>query len=159
MSQSFSNAAGGGAREVVVYTDGACRGNPGPGGWAALIVDAGDVRTISGFEPHTTNQRMELRAAIEALAAVAEARRIALYTDSSYVMNCFRDRWWARWEANGWLGAAKQPVTNRDLWERLIAETRRHDVRWHKVKGHSGDPLNDRVDRLARQAIVDAARA
>ena len=144
--------------DVVVYTDGACRGNPGPGGWAALIFDGGSERAVSGFEAHTTNQRMELRAAIEGLAAIADGRRIALYTDSSYVMNCFRDRWWVRWEANGWLGTTKRPVTNRDLWERLIAETRRHDVSWHKVKGHSGHPLNDRVDLLARQAIVDAAR-
>jgi ribonuclease HI len=141
---------------VTLYTDGACRRNPGPGGWAALILDAGDERAISGFEPHTTNQRMELRAAIEGLAAVLGSRSVDLHTDSSYVMNCFRDRWWERWEKNGWLGAAGQPVTNRDLWERLIAETRRHDVAWHKVKGHSGHPLNDRVDLLARQAIVAA---
>jgi ribonuclease HI len=107
--------------------------------------------------PHTTNQRMELMAAIEALASIPGCRRVEIYTDSSYVMNCFRDRWWVKWEANGWLGAAKQPVTNRDLWERLIAETRRHDVVWHKVKGHSGDPLNDRVDALARRAILGAA--
>jgi ribonuclease HI len=96
---------------------------------------------------------MELTAAIEALAAIDGRRRVLLHTDSSYVMNCFRDRWWARWESNGWLGAGKQSVANRDLWERLIAETRRHDVVWHKVKGHSGHPLNDRVDALARGAI------
>jgi ribonuclease HI len=142
---------------IVLYTDGACQGNPGPGGWAALIIEGTDERTVAGFEPQTTNQRMELRAAIEGLAAIEAARQIALYTDSSYVMNCFRDRWWVRWEANGWLGAAKQPVTNRDLWERLLAQTRRHDVSWHKVKGHSGHPLNDRVDQLARQAIRNAA--
>jgi ribonuclease HI len=108
---------------------------------------------VRGAEPHTTNQRMELMAAIEALAALETGRRVALYTDSSYVMNCFRDRWWVRWEANGWLGAGKQAIANRDLWQRLIAETRRHDVRWYKVKGHSGDVLNDRVDALAREAI------
>jgi ribonuclease HI len=96
---------------------------------------------------------MELMAAIEGLAAIDAGRRVSLYTDSSYVMNCFRDRWWSRWEANGWLGAGRQAVANRDLWERLITETRRHDVRWHKVKGHSGDALNDRVDALARSAI------
>jgi ribonuclease HI len=141
---------------VTVYTDGACSGNPGPGGWAALIFDGAAERAVSGAEPHTTNQRMELRAAIEALVAIDGARQVALYTDSSYVMNCFRDRWWEKWERNGWLGAAKQPVTNRDLWEQLIAETRRHAVTWHKVKGHSGDPLNDRVDLLARQAIAAA---
>jgi ribonuclease HI len=97
---------------------------------------------------------MELMAAIGGLAALAGQRAVHLFTDSSYVMNCFRDRWWARWEANGWLGAGKQSVANRDLWERLIAETRRHDVLWHKVKGHSGHALNDRVDALARGAIA-----
>jgi ribonuclease HI len=144
--------------DVVLYTDGACRGNPGPGGWAALIFDGGDERAISGAEPHTTNQRMELRAAIEGLAAIAGARHVALHTDSSYVMNCFVDRWWERWERNGWLATGRKPVTNRDLWEKLIAETRRHHVSWHKVKGHSGHPLNERVDLLARQAIVAATR-
>ena len=119
-----------------------------------MIFDAAGEREIWGAEPHTTNQRMELRAAIESLAALTDPRRVALYTDSSYVMNCFRDRWWERWERNGWMSSTRQPVTNRDLWERLIAQTRRHDVTWHKVKGHSGDPLNDRVDRLAREAIA-----
>ena len=100
---------------------------------------------------------MELRAAIEGLTAITDARDVDLHTDSLYVMNCFVQRWWVRWEKNGWLGSAKQPVANRDLWESLIAETRRHDVAWHWVKGHSGHPLNDRVDLLARQAIVAAA--
>ena len=139
---------------VTLYTDGACSGNPGPGGWAALLIDDGVERVVSGAEPHTTNQRMELTAAIQGLAALADQRTVHLFTDSSYVMNCFRDRWWARWEVDGWLGAGKQAVANRDLWERLIAETRRHDVVWHKVKGHSGHALNDRVDALARGAIA-----
>jgi ribonuclease HI len=139
---------------VTVYTDGACSGNPGRGGWAALVIDDGVERIVSGAEAQTTNQRMELTAAIEGLAAVSEHCTVHLYTDSSYVMNCFRDRWWVRWEANGWLGAARQSIANRDLWERLIAETRRLDVVWHKVKGHSGDALNDRVDALARGAIA-----
>jgi ribonuclease HI len=139
---------------VTVYSDGACSGNPGPGGWAALVIDDGVERIVSGAEAQTTNQRMELRAAIEGLALVSVHRTVHLYTDSSYVMNCFRDRWWVRWEANGWLGAARQSIANRDLWERLIAETRRLDVVWHKVKGHSGDALNDRVDALARGAIA-----
>jgi ribonuclease HI len=138
---------------VILYTDGACRGNPGPGGWAALIFDRNEERTVSGCEAHTTNQRMELMAAIQGLAAIEGTQQVALHTDSSYVMNCFRDRWWEKWERNGWLGSTKQPVTNRDLWERLIAETRRHTVSWFKVKGHSGHPENDRVDRLARDAI------
>jgi ribonuclease HI len=141
-------------KDVTVYTDGACSGNPGPGGWAAIILDDGAERAVSGGESHTTNQRMELRAAIEGLAAIPGRRRVNLYTDSAYVMNCFRDRWWEKWEANGWLGAGRKPVTNRDLWERLLAETRHHDVVWHKVKGHSGDPMNDRVDALARGAIA-----
>ena len=146
------------AADVVVYTDGACSGNPGPGGWAAIVID-GDDREVSGAEPATTNQRMELRAAIEGLAAVPGHRRVQLYTDSAYVMNCFRDRWHERWERSGWLGVGKKPVANRDLWERLIAQTRRHEVLWNKVKGHSGDPLNERVDKLARAAIGAATRA
>ena len=138
---------------VTVYTDGACSGNPGPGGWAAIIVEDGAERVVTGAERHTTNQRMELRAALEGLAAVPGRRKVVVHTDSAYVMNCFRDRWYVKWEANGWLGAGKKPVTNRDLWERLIAQTRRHDVQWVKVKGHSGHVMNDRVDALARGAI------
>jgi ribonuclease HI len=143
--------------DVTVYTDGACSGNPGPGGWAAIILEDGGERACSGAEPYTTNQRMELTAAIEGLSAIPGRRRVHLYTDSAYVMNCFEQRWWERWEANGWLGAGKKPVTNRDLWERLLAQTRRHEVVWHKVRGHSGDVLNDRVDALARAAIATLA--
>jgi ribonuclease HI len=121
-----------------------------------LILGDGEARAITGAEPYTTNQRMELRAAIEGLAAIPGSRHVALHTDSSYVMRCFVDRWWAKWERNGWLATGGKPVTNRDLWELLIAETRRHEVRWVKVKGHSGDPLNERVDRLAREAITIA---
>jgi ribonuclease HI len=142
------------AADVTVYTDGACSGNPGPGGWAAIILEDGAERVVSGADARTTNQRMELTAAIEGLAAIPGRRRVHVYTDSAYVMNCFEQRWWDRWEKNGWLGAGKKPVTNRDLWERLIAETRRHEVVWHKVRGHSGDVMNDRVDALARGAIA-----
>jgi ribonuclease HI len=145
--------------DVVLYTDGACAGNPGPGGWAAIIIEAGEERTVSGGEPSTTNQRMELRAATEGLAAIPGRRRVKLYTDSAYVMNCFRDRWHERWERTGWMNAGRRPVANRDLWERLIAETRRHEVVWNKVRGHSGDPLNERVDRLARAAGASATRS
>jgi ribonuclease HI len=113
---------------------------------------------VSGGEPATTNQRMELRGALEGLAAVEGRRRVHLSSDSAYVVNCFRDRWWEAWERNGWRNAGKQPVANRDLWERLIAETRRHEVVWHKVKGHSGEPLNERVDVLARAAIAAVRR-
>jgi ribonuclease HI len=142
-----------------VYTDGACSGNPGPGGWAAIVIEGGEERSVSGAEPSTTNQRMELRGAIEGLAAIDGSRRVRLYTDSAYVMNCFRDRWYERWERSGWMNAGRQPVANRDLWERLIAETRRHEVIWNKVRGHSGDPLNDRVDRLARAAAASVTKS
>lgn len=141
--------------EVTVYADGACSGNPGPGGWAAIIEDSGVERVVTGGEASTTNQRMELMAALRALAAIPGRRRVHVYSDSAYVVNCFRDRWWERWERGGWTTAGNKPISNRDLWERLLAETRRHDVVWHKVRGHSGDPLNERADRLA----VDAARA
>jgi ribonuclease HI len=140
--------------DLTVYTDGACSGNPGPGGWAAIIQEDGAERAVSGAEPHTTNQRMELRGAIEGLAAIPGRRRVHLHTDSAYVMNCFVQRWWERWEKNNWCGSDKKPVANRDLWERLLAETRRHEVVWHKVRGHSGDVMNDRVDKLARGAIA-----
>lgn len=100
---------------------------------------------------------MELTAAIEGLAAIPGRRRVRLHSDSAYVVNCFRDGWWKRWERDGWLNRGKQPVANRDLWERLLDETRRHDVVWVKVRGHSGDPLNERVDRLARGAIARLA--
>jgi ribonuclease HI len=139
---------------VIVYADGACSGNPGPGGWAAIIIDGGHERSVTGSEPRTTNQRMELTGAIEGLTAIDGRRRVHLYSDSAYVVNCFRDRWWERWERAGWLNAGKQPIANRDLWERLLAQARRHDVQWHKVKGHSGDVMNDRVDALARGAIA-----
>jgi ribonuclease HI len=147
------------APDVTLYTDGACSGNPGPGGWAALIIEGHTERELSGGEPLTTNQRMELTGAIEGLAAIPGRRRVHLHTDSAYVMNCFRDGWWERWERSGWVGANRKPVANRDLWERLIAETRRHDVVWHKVRGHSGEPLNERVDRLARRRAAAVAAA
>lgn len=100
---------------------------------------------------------MELTAAIEGLAAISGRRRVHLHSDSAYVVNCFRDRWHERWERIGWVNAGKRPVANRDLWERLLAESRRHEVVWHKVKGHSGEELNERVDRLARAAIASSA--
>jgi ribonuclease HI len=143
--------------EPTVYTDGACSGNPGPGGWAAIIQENGAERVVSGAEPRTTNQRMELMAAIEGLAAIPGQQRVHVFTDSAYVMNCFVQRWWERWEKNNWLGSDRKPVANRDLWERLLAQTRRHDVVWHKVRGHSGDVMNDRVDALARGAIATLA--
>jgi ribonuclease HI len=142
--------------DVTVYTDGACSGNPGPGGWAALIVDGGVERELWGAQPATTNQRMELTAPLEALRAIPGRRHVHIFSDSAYVINCFRDGWHERWAKTGWRNAGRQEVANRDLWEALIVQTRRHDVSWHKVRGHSGDLRNDRVDRLARKAAASA---
>jgi ribonuclease HI len=111
---------------------------------------------VVGGESLTTNQRMELTAAREGLSAVEGRRRIALYSDSAYLINCFRDRWYVRWQQNGWRNSQKKLVENRDLWEALIALAARHDVHWEKVAGHSGHPLNDRADRLARAASLKA---
>ncbi len=138
---------------VQMYTDGACSGNPGPGGWAAILIDDGNEIELSGGESHTTNQRMELTGPIEGLRALTGRRTVAIYCDSAYVVNCFRDKWYLRWRANGWRNAQKKPVENRDLWEALLELVEKHDVTWHKVAGHSGHPLNDRADALARAAI------
>ena len=144
---------------VTIYCDGACLGNPGPGGWAAIIIeDTVPLREIAGGEPVTTNQRMELRAALEGLRALPAPRRVAVHSDSAYLVNCFRDRWYERWQANGWRNAQRRPVENRDLWEALLAEAARHAVQWHKVRGHSGVPLNERADALAVAAARDQAR-
>lgn len=139
---------------TVVYTDGACAGNPGPGGWAWAEAPDG-ARTGSGGEAHTTNQRMEIQAVLEALRAVQGP--VTIVSDSTYVVNCFRDRWWVRWQANGWKNAKKQPVANTDLWKPLVelVNERTPEFRW--VKGHSGDPMNDLVDRLAVAAAALAA--
>lgn len=133
---------------TVVYTDGACSGNPGPGGWAWAVPDAAFA---SGAEAHTTNQRMEITAAMEAVRANGGTLRVV--SDSTYVVHCFRDRWWEGWIAKGWINSQRKPVANRDLWEPLIELVRsRGDVTFEWVKGHSGDPMNDVVDRLAVEA-------
>jgi ribonuclease HI/uncharacterized phage-like protein YoqJ len=135
---------------TIVYTDGACLGNPGPGGWSWVVPEG---RFASGAEAQTTNQRMEITAAIEALRAIDGPLEVV--SDSTYVVNCFRDRWWEGWLARGWVNSRKQPVANRDLWEQLIELYRAHpQVTFRWVKGHSGDPWNDLADRLA----VEAAR-
>jgi ribonuclease HI len=139
---------------VSIYCDGACSGNPGPGGWAAIVIDGDEERELSGAEARTTNQRMEIRGALEGLHSLDRPRRVGVYSDSAYVVNCFRDKWHERWLRNGWKNAQKKPVENRDLWEALIAQAERHQVAWHKVAGHSGHPLNDRADRLAVAAIA-----
>ena len=134
---------------VEVFTDGACSGNPGPGGWAWAVAPDG-VTCGSGGAPHTTNQRMEVQAVLEALRTVEG--EVTIVSDSTYVVNCFRDRWYVKWQQNGWKNSKREPVANTDLWKPLIVlvQERRPKFRW--VKGHSGDPMNDLVDRLAVEA-------
>jgi ribonuclease HI len=137
---------------VAIHTDGACSGNPGPGGWGAVLRWRGRQRELSGFEPQTTNNRMELCAAIGALAALKRPMRVHLHTDSAYLRNGIM-RWLPIWKANGWRTADKKPVKNQDLWRALEAALGQHRVEWHWVKGHSGNPDNERADQLAREAI------
>lgn len=138
---------------LVVYTDGACSGNPGPGGWAWAIAPDGS-RWGSGGESPTTNQRMELMAVLEAVRSLSEEPGdLHVVSDSTYVVNCFRDGWWVRWRRNGWRNSQRQPVANVDLWEPLVEMVERLGVTFEWVKGHSGDPMNDRVDALAVAAV------
>jgi ribonuclease HI len=137
---------------VEVYTDGACSGNPGPGGWGVVLRWRGRRRELSGFEPQTTNNRMELRAAIEALEALKRPMTVRLHTDSNYLRSGITV-WLPRWKANGWRTADKKPVKNQDLWCLLEAALERHRVEWRWVRGHSGDLDNERADQLAREAI------
>ncbi|MEZ5458671.1 MAG: ribonuclease HI [Steroidobacteraceae bacterium] len=137
---------------VEIYTDGACRGNPGPGGWAATLQWEGHLRELSGAERDTTNNRMELTAVIRALEALKRPMAVRVYTDSQYVRQGITE-WMTNWKKRGWRTADKKPVKNRDLWEALDVATARHSVEWHWVKGHSGVPGNERVDALANAAI------
>jgi ribonuclease HI len=139
-------------RAVVIYTDGGCKGNPGPGGWGALLMYDGHERELWGGEPHTTNNRMELMAAIVALETLKRPCLIELYTDSQYVKNGITE-WIAGWKARGWKTAQRDPVKNADLWQRLDEARRRHKISWHWVKGHAGHPENERADRLAQRGI------
>ena len=141
---------------VAIYTDGACSGNPGPGGWGAVLLYGEHRREISGASADTTNNRMELTAAIRALEALKLPSTVALYTDSTYVKDGIT-RWLPGWKARGWRTASKSPVKNRDLWEALDALVQRHDVSWHWVRGHAGDPENERADALAREALKATA--
>ncbi len=138
--------------DVVIHTDGACRGNPGPGGWGVLLEARGREKELCGGEHETTNNRMELTAAIEGLRALKRRCRVALYTDSTYVRSGILE-WLPNWKRRGWKTAAKKPVKNVDLWKALDAEAARHDVEWHWVKGHAGHPGNERADELANRGI------
>lgn len=138
---------------VEIWTDGACSGNPGPGGWGALLRYNGKEKEISGGERETTNNRMELRAAIEALRALKRSCQVTLHTDSTYVMKGLTE-WLPKWEKKNWKTASGAPVKNVELWQALKEETLRHDIKWLWVKGHSGHAENDRADALARSGII-----
>lgn len=140
-------------KAVEAHTDGACLGNPGPGGWGALLRYGAKERELSGGEPDTTNNRMELMAAIAALEALTEPCEVALHTDSRYVQQGISE-WLPNWLRRGWKTAAGAPVKNQDLWQRLHAAAARHRIEWKWVKGHNGDPDNERVDTLAREAAI-----
>ena len=144
---------------IVIYTDGACSGNPGPGGWAWIEAPGGEVAD-SGGEAHTTNQRMELTAALKALEShSAHPGPILIRSDSTYVVNCFKDEWWKGWLKRGWKNSQRQPVANRDLWEPLIETVNaRGDVTFEWVKAHNGDPMNEMVDGLAVAASLGFVR-
>ena len=141
-------------KEITAYTDGACRGNPGPGGWGALLSWGHHRRELKGAEPQTTNNRMELSAAIAALEALREPCAVRLYTDSVYVQQGIT-QWLPNWRARGWRTADRKPVKNQDLWQQLDAAAARHRVEWHWVKGHAGHAGNEAADRLANEAIDD----
>lgn len=136
---------------IEAWTDGGCRPNPGPGGWGVVLRWNDHVKELSGGEPDTTNNRMELAAAIAALEAPKRPARLIIHTDSEYLRNGIT-RWIAAWQRNGWRTAGRAPVANRDLWQRLVEAARRHEVEWRWVRGHAGDPMNERADRLAAAA-------
>jgi len=139
---------------VEIYTDGACKGNPGPGGWGALMIYKGHRRELHGGEPQTTNNRMELMAVIQALMALTRPCRIKLTTDSKYVMQGMQ-QWLAGWKARGWKTANKQPVKNQDLWQQLDELVQKHQVQWQWVRGHTGHPGNERADELANLGVME----
>ena len=145
-------------RTVEIYTDGACRGNPGPGGWGVLLIAGKRRKELYGGERNTTNNRMELRAAIEALNALNGEQNVILHTDSKYVMDGLNN-WLPAWKKRGWVTAAKKPVKNRDLWQALDEAASRHDVRWNWVRGHTGNAGNEQADALANKGIDELCRS
>ena len=149
-------SSGQGSPRVRIYPDGACSGNPGPGGWGAVLLYNGERKEICGGEIDTTNNRMELEATIQALQALKRRSTVALFTDSRYVTDGIT-QWIDSWKARGWRTAGKKPVKNMDLWQLLDAQTSNHDVTWHWVKGHDGDRENERADMLARRGIPKPA--
>ena len=142
-------------KHVLIYTDGACSGNPGPGGWGAVLLYNEYKKEISGGEPDTTNNRMELTAAIQALSLLKESCEVDLYTDSTYLCNGFSKQWVDQWIRNGWKTSAKKPVENQDLWKELIRLNSEHQITFHWDKGHASNPLNNRCDHLATEALKE----
>ncbi len=140
-------------KQVTIYTDGACSGNPGPGGWGAVLMFNEFRKEMSGFEPQTTNNRMELTAAIVALSALKEPCEVKLYSDSAYLVNAFQQKWLDNWQKRNWVKSDKKPVENQDLWKELLRLTGIHTVTWIKVKGHASNKENNRCDELATGAI------
>jgi len=143
-------------KDIEIYTDGACSGNPGAGGWGVVLLYRGTVKEMSGYEPHTTNNRMEMMAVIKALEAINEPCNITLYSDSAYTINAFLDNWVESWIKNNWRTSTKKEVKNRDLWERLTFLAEKHNMTWVKVKGHSDNFYNNRCDELATGEIKNA---
>ena len=142
---------------IDIYTDGACKGNPGPGGWGALLIYRGQEKELFGGEPLTTNNRMEMTAVIEALKCLKRPCRIVLYTDSQYVQKGISE-WIKGWKARGWKTASKEPVKNADLWQQLDAARQPHDIDWRWVKGHAGHEFNERADQLANRGVSERSR-
>lgn len=140
-------------KEVEIYTDGACSGNPGPGGWGAILIYQGRIKELDGGHEYTTNQRMELQAAIEALRALKEPCKVRLYSDSAYMVNCFQQGWYRKWVTNGWKNSNGKDVENRDLWQQLLQLVDLHQIQFIKVKGHADNEWNNRCDELAVNAI------
>jgi ribonuclease HI len=138
--------------EVILYTDGACSGNPGPGGWGTLLIWNGKEKVLSGGHPDSTNNRMEMQAVIEGLKALNRKCHVKVHSDSALIINAFTKGWVKNWQKNGWKKADKKPVENRELWEEMIHYVNQHEVSWIKVKGHSDNELNNRVDQLAVEA-------
>ncbi len=142
-------------KSIILYTDGACSGNPGPGGWAALLMHGGHEKMLSGADPNTTNNRMEMMAVIEGLRALQKPCLVRVHSDSAYIINAFTQGWIDNWIRRGWKKADKKPVENQDLWRDMMQAMERHTVEWVKVKGHSDDVLNQRVDE---QAVMESKR-
>ena len=145
-------------KEVTIYTDGACSGNPGPGGWGAVLMYGEHRKEISGGDAHTTNNRMELTGPIKALELLKQPCKVRLYSDSAYLVNAFNQHWIANWQRNGWQTSQKKPVENKELWQRLLELCRTHEVEFIKVKGHADNAENNRCDELARAAIAKYRR-